>query len=107
MSNPHWYSDYYVQMWTRFPPYLFGIILGWILHRTKGSQLKMNKVKLNLLCNLIKSLFNYLPKSGCGLRWLGIGIRYWSSSRIRFGPLPRSKRCARNRQSYSSCLWVL
>ena len=45
MSNPHWYQNYYVQMWARIPPYLFGIILGWILHRTKNAHLKLNKVR--------------------------------------------------------------
>lgn len=44
MGNPHFYGDYYVQMWTRFPPYLFGILLGWILYRTKNSKVNMNKV---------------------------------------------------------------
>ena len=42
VGNPH--LGYFQLMWFRSPPYLFGIILGWILHRTKGSQLKMNKV---------------------------------------------------------------
>ncbi|XP_059352860.1 nose resistant to fluoxetine protein 6-like isoform X2 [Daphnia carinata] len=42
-SNPYSYYGYYVQTWTRFPPYILGIMLGWLLHKTKNRTLKLNK----------------------------------------------------------------
>ena len=31
-------------MWTRLPAYLVGILLGWILHRTKDLTIFINRV---------------------------------------------------------------
>ena len=44
MRNAHYNNDYYVQMWTRFPPYLVGILLGYLLHHTKNKKVVINKV---------------------------------------------------------------
>ena len=42
---------YYVDPFARCPPYLFGILLGWVLNKTKNSKVYINKVikKNNLL----------------------------------------------------------
>ena len=37
-------KDYYTTPWCRIPPYLVGILLGYILHTTKKSQFKLPKV---------------------------------------------------------------
>lgn len=42
-NNPYYYYGYYVQIWTRFPPYILGIMLGWLLHKTKNRTIKLNK----------------------------------------------------------------
>jgi hypothetical protein len=34
----------YVKPWCRFSPYIIGIFLGYILHKTKGKPFKMSKV---------------------------------------------------------------
>ncbi|CAG0892217.1 unnamed protein product [Darwinula stevensoni] len=38
------YWKYYVKPWTRFGPYLIGLVLGYILHRIKGKIIKLSKV---------------------------------------------------------------
>ena len=44
------YKDYmewaYVKPWNRFSPYIIGILLGYLLHRTKGKQIKISKVSI-------------------------------------------------------------
>ena len=35
--------DFYRQPWTRFQPYLIGLLLGYLLHKTKGKQFQMSK----------------------------------------------------------------
>ena len=42
-SKPHFWEPYN-QMWNRFPPYLLGILIGWILHITKNKTITVNKV---------------------------------------------------------------
>ncbi len=37
-------GDYYVKAWTRCPPYIVGIGLGYVLHYTKKTTIKLNKV---------------------------------------------------------------
>ena len=34
--------DFYREPWTRFQPYLVGILLGYILHKTKNMKFKMS-----------------------------------------------------------------
>ncbi|CAG0899050.1 unnamed protein product [Darwinula stevensoni] len=38
------FMKYYVKPWTRFGPYLIGLVLGYILHRIKGKNIKLSKV---------------------------------------------------------------
>ena len=40
--------DYYRAPWIRFQPYLFGILLGYILHLTRGKKIQLN-TKLNII----------------------------------------------------------
>lgn len=35
---------HYVKTYARISPYLIGILLGWLLHKTKAQTLQMNKV---------------------------------------------------------------
>ena len=35
---------YYVDPFARCPPYLFGILLGWVLNKTKNSKVYIKKV---------------------------------------------------------------
>ena len=46
-SSAAFLNYYYVKPWTRAPPYLVGIWVGWYLHITKNSSIRMSKV-LNL-----------------------------------------------------------
>lgn len=41
-------KDYYTTPWCRIPPYLVGILLGYILHTTKKSQFKLPKLLVAL-----------------------------------------------------------
>ncbi|CAG0899053.1 unnamed protein product, partial [Darwinula stevensoni] len=38
------YWKFYVKPWTRFGPYLIGLVLGYIFHRIKGKNIKLSKV---------------------------------------------------------------
>jgi hypothetical protein len=38
-----WYSGYYIRPWTRFPSFGIGIILGYILFKTK-AKITISKV---------------------------------------------------------------
>lgn len=50
-EKPHYFDDYYIQMWARSPPYILGILLGWILNCTKKSKVEMSKVCPDNLLN--------------------------------------------------------
>ena len=39
---------YYDKPWTRVPPYLIGILVGWYLFRTRKSQITLPKVVAKL-----------------------------------------------------------
>jgi hypothetical protein len=54
MNNPYYFYGYYASLWTRFPPYILGILLGWILHLTKNTQIKFKKV------NFLAWIFNHI-----------------------------------------------
>ena len=43
-SSSDFMDYYYFKFWTRAPPYMVGIFIGWFLHVTKGSSMKINKV---------------------------------------------------------------
>ena len=76
MRNPHYGDDYYSQMWTRFPAYLVGILLGYLLHQTRNKKVVLNKVRTTIL--IIKLIigqqlrFDIYILVCCG-RWLGLG----------------------------------
>lgn len=38
----------YLQVYARIQPYLLGIILGWILHKTKDKVVRLNWVRIHL-----------------------------------------------------------
>ncbi len=40
-------QSYHVDPFARCPPYLIGILLGWILHKTKNSNVYLNKVNFS------------------------------------------------------------
>ena len=42
-------SDTYVAPWNRFQPYLVGLMLGYVLHKTRGKQIAINP-RLNIIC---------------------------------------------------------
>ena len=50
-NNEYYFNGYYVQTWTRAPPYILGILLGWLLHITKKKKIEFNKV-ISLLAYL-------------------------------------------------------
>ena len=53
MANPYYYPVYYVQMWTRFPPYLVGI-----LHWTKQLKFRMSQVCFHQIYNFSNQLLS-------------------------------------------------
>ena len=44
------YKDYnkweYIKPWNRYSPYIIGVLLGYLLHETKGRQIKFSKVDI-------------------------------------------------------------
>ena len=42
-------TTFYFAPWNRFQPYLIGILFGYILHTTRGKQVKISP-KLNIIC---------------------------------------------------------
>ena len=40
---PEYGPEYYFKPWTRAPPYLVGIFLGWLLHEMRNSTVKISK----------------------------------------------------------------
>ena len=45
----HFFNHNYIMPWCRFSPYIGGILLGYILHKTKNKPIKISKVKLEML----------------------------------------------------------
>jgi hypothetical protein len=41
-----YYDKHYTDTTARIPPYLIGILLGWLLHKTQGRKIYINKVLL-------------------------------------------------------------
>ena len=37
---------HYYQTYARIPPYIIGILLGWILHNVKDRKININRVKV-------------------------------------------------------------
>jgi len=101
-SDRDFFQDYYVQMWTRFPPYLLGILLGWFLYYTKGKKIKMNKVTL-LLSNIKNKCIdtNFVILDGCCWRMVD-SYSYGPSYPLWTDTLPRSNHRSNNRRRYKS-----
>ena len=113
MSNPHWTFGYYVTAWPRFPPYLVGILFGWILHQTKNTKIIISKVFCNVrhlgLFFAWNKMFNiyYL----CLLRylvhssyWLDLGYSHCSIDHIRIDTLLGWNSSTRNERNNKSVL---
>ena len=47
-STKDFMTWFYYKPWTRFSPYMVGILLGYLLHNTKSKPFKMSKVKYSL-----------------------------------------------------------
>jgi len=74
-------DKYYFMPWCRIPPYLVGILMGYVLHINRKSQIKLPKVRPWSVCQyntlLITIGFNCnvrLVSSGLGL---GFSRHYW------------------------------
>lgn len=66
MSKASFYmTSYYMQTYLRLPPYILGILLGYVIHKNKGSQYPLKMVynimcvRLPMLCNMF-DLFSRL-----------------------------------------------
>lgn len=46
---PKFFQSYYVNTLHRCPSYLVGIMLGWILNKTKNSNFKIEKVCFSVI----------------------------------------------------------
>ena len=45
--------NYYEKPWCRFQPYLIGMLLGYVLHKTKNTEIKIPHVIYNLIKNFL------------------------------------------------------
>lgn len=54
--NDYCFNHYY-QTYARIPPYLIGILLGWVLHIAKDREINMNKVR-SMVVTFRKQLSN-------------------------------------------------
>ena len=43
-GDPNYMNDNYFMPWCRFSPYIGGIVLGYILYRTKDKEIKIPRV---------------------------------------------------------------
>ena len=44
-ENDKYFQLYYIKTYARIPPYLIGIILGWLIHNTRSTKIQMEKVR--------------------------------------------------------------
>ena len=58
-GDPNYMNDNYFMPWCRFSPYIAGIVLGYILYRTKDKEIKIPRV--NLRIHYIQSVVQNLP----------------------------------------------
>ena len=91
MTNPHFNDDYYLQMWTRFPPYLIGILLGWMLHQTRRSKVVMSKVS-NYKFHFIRNIKRLIITIACvsvvfSHCWMGLSNCHWIGNYLRINSL--------------------
>ena len=114
-----YFRNFYFQTFCRMPPYVIGILLGWLLYRTKDKamNIQLNKVCLMLILTLIKSTWimsKYFRNLHlffavfCGhrldpVRSVCIYLHFWIGIRLRSRFLLR--RLARFQPSDSYWLW--
>ncbi len=87
---PKYFQYYYTRTLNRIPAYLVGIMLGWILHRTKNSKILILKV-----CILKQDLFEilfiicllvfFIEKITLVVSWILSGL---TLTMIIYGPYP-------------------
>ncbi len=53
----------YSQVYTRIPPYLLGILLGWIIHITKNKNFNINRVRTQYKASRLPSAISNKLKS--------------------------------------------
>lgn len=44
-ENDKYVQLYYIKTYARIPPYLIGILLGWLIHKTRTKKIQMKKVR--------------------------------------------------------------
>ena len=44
-GDPDYFLKNYVTPWCRFSPYVGGVVMGYILHKTKGKEIKIPRVR--------------------------------------------------------------
>lgn len=101
-TNGYYYYGYYVTMWTRWPPYLVGIALGWLLHITRNKQIKMTKV--NNLLLFLKIKFKSIFCLGCGSSRLDCCFRGSTRRVVRNGRVYRPGDCTGHKRCCSGLL---
>ena len=61
-GDPNYMNDNYFMPWCRFSPYIGGIVLGYILYRTKDKEIKIPRV--NSKIDYIQSVVQIISTPG-------------------------------------------
>ena len=56
-GDAHYEDKNYFVPWCRFSPYVAGVVLGYILHKTKNKEIKIAKVCAHYLQFIINTIF--------------------------------------------------
>ena len=48
-GDPNYFDKNYIVPWCRFSPYVGGVVMGYILYRTKDKQIKIPRVSSSLI----------------------------------------------------------
>ena len=48
-GDPNYFDKNYIVPWCRFSPYVGGVVMGYILYRTKDKQIRIPRVSSNLI----------------------------------------------------------
>lgn len=99
---------YYTKPWTRAPPYIVGVWLGWFLYVTKESQKRTSKVypfnSLSISRLFVTIILQRLDNFG---DFLDIIICYYHGSHLRIGSLFRRSKSAHNQPGNQLVLWFV
>ena len=57
--------NYYEKPWCRFQPYLIGMLLGYVLHKTKNTEIKIPHVIFHLITKILFSTTFFLALFPC------------------------------------------